>query len=170
MRPVIPLTTTVVALAVSGCGGSGGTHTVASHTPTTTAQPNTPAALEQAVRTAILANNRLSTYVLGRNAVPGWASMSTGGPALAQLRSSAAARASSGVHVRLLSAKYQVLSVQLDPSYTTATALISDRGKVREYQSGQAGRTSSFDEHARLQLHRVGNSQRFVVWKLVAAS
>jgi hypothetical protein len=134
----------------------------------TTSSPT--AQLEQAVHSAVLANDRLSVYVLSHNAIPGWASQSTVGPALAQLRASARTRATHGVRVQLLSANYRVLSVQLDPSYLTATALISDEGRVREEPRGArgGGHSTAFDEHARVELRRVRGSQRFIVWRLVS--
>src|SRR5438128_273743 len=75
-------------------------------------------ALERGVRFALTRNRRLSVYVLWNNKIPAWAERSTRGPALAGLRSAAADRRRRGVRVQLLSDRFQVISIRLDPSYT----------------------------------------------------
>jgi hypothetical protein len=159
----------VIAALVAGCGGSSTRTSTASRSTTQPAAQNPTGALQQAVRSAVLANNRLSVYVLWHNEIPGWATQSTGGPALAQLRSSAATRKARGIRIKLLSSRYQILSVQLDPTYQSAVAIIRDNGRVLPYETGRApGQAVTFNEHARVELHRVGDSPRFLVWQLVA--
>jgi hypothetical protein len=168
MRRLAPHTTAVVvaALAVAGCGGST-THTTAASTqPTTTAsQQATPTVLEQAVRRAVSENHALLTEALLTNHVPA-SPNGTAGPALADVRRSAAQRRAQGVRVRILSERLRVLSVQLDPSYATATATIINTQRVRPIYRGHAGRPSASSEHVQLELHRVGGSERFVVWNV----
>lgn len=166
MRRAIPLTTAVVALAVSGCGGSGGTNTVAGHTPTTTAsRPNTPAALEQAVRRAVSENHALLTHALLTNSVPSHPE-GTAGPALADLRRSAAQRRAQRMKVRIVSEDFRVLSIELDPSYATATASVLNIQRVQPSYGGRPGARSTSREHVRLELHRIDSTERFVVWKV----
>lgn len=171
MRRVLILTAVVptLALVASGCGGAGKTSTTASHngsTTTSVSQPGTPAVLEQAVRTALNENGRLSTYVLWNNTIPSWASHSTAGPALAGLTGSALGRRKQALRVRSLSNKVQVLAVQLDPSYTSATAMVHDHELVALYTHGRRGRTVTLDERDRIVLHRLGQAMRFVVWEV----
>ncbi len=171
MRRTLILTAAVPALALvaSGCGGAGKTSTTASHNGSTTtsiSQPGTPAVLEQAVRTALNENGRLSTYVLWNNTIPSWASHSTAGRALASLTASATGRQRQGVRVRSLSEQLKILSIQLEPSYTSATATIVASGQVAVYKHGRRERTVTLNEHDRLTLHRVGQAVRFVVWEV----
>jgi hypothetical protein len=69
--------------------------------------------------------------------------------------------------VRLLSDRFQVLSIRLDPSYTRATATARGRQRVRPHVNGRPGaRTVELNEKARVELHRLGGSNRFVVWRV----
>ena len=159
-----------LTLAASGCGASK-TSTPASHTSptgTTTTQQTALAALEDAVRVALTENGRLSSYVLWNNTIPSWASRSTAGPALAALTASAAGRRRQNVRVRSLSEHLKILSIQLDPSYTSATAAITASGQVAVYTHGRRERTVPLNEHDRLILHRPGQAVRFVVWEVKA--
>ncbi len=159
-----------LTLAASGCGASK-TSTPASHTSpvgTTTTQQTAPAALEDAVRAALRENGRLSNYILWGNTIPSWASQSTKGPALAALTASAAGRRRQGVRVRSLSEHLKILSIQLDPSYMSATAVIAASGQVAVYKHGRRERTVTLNEHDRLRLHRLGQAMRFVVWEVKA--
>jgi len=168
MRPAIPLTTVVVTFAIGGCGGGGATHTVASHTPTMTAsQPSTPAALEQAVRRAVEKEHSMSVEVLWTNRVPA-NPPAIGGPALAILRRSVAQRRRAGVRVRVLSERFRIVSVQLDPSYAAATAVVLENQRVQptDPNGRRRGGPSAASERVRLQLRRAGNSERFIVWKV----
>lgn len=159
----------VIAALVAGCGGSSTQTSTHQRATTSTSTQNPTSALQQAARAAVLGNNRLSAYVLWHNDIPGWATQSTDGPALAQLRSSAATRKARGIRIKLLSSQYQILSIQLDPTYQSAVAMIRDSGRVLPYEAGRApGQAVTFNEHARIELHRVGASQRFLVWQLVA--
>jgi hypothetical protein len=161
-----PLLTLAVCLFLAGCGGESGHATVAA-TQTTTAQPSPAVALEKAVRTAIEQNAKVSDYVLSNNAIPSWASQSTNGPALAGLRGSAAQRKEAKVRVRVLASSVRINSIQLNPSYLSATASIVYEGRVRVYKNGHPERrTIRLKEPAHVALHRIGNETRFVVWRV----
>lgn len=157
-----------IALA-AGCGGTSG------NTAATTASTDTPATstranastLKASVRTAIAANLKLSIYVLWNNEIPNWGTRSTRGPALKALRDAAATRRQQGIQIKNLSGRQRVVSITLAPSYATATAVIRDHRKVAPYKSGhRLGRAIVGDEHSRLELHRLGNTKRFVVWRV----
>lgn len=169
-RRTVPALVLLATLAapISGCG-AGKTSTADSHTrskTTTTQQTASSSALEDAVKRALDANGHLSAYVLWSDEVPSWASQSTRGPALAGLRASAETRRKQALRVRSLSNKVQVLAVQLDPSYTSATATVHDHEIVTLYQHGRRGRTVTLDEHDRIVLRRLGQTTRFVVWEV----
>ena len=165
-RPLLLLA--AVAAISAGCGGASGK--VAATTATdakSTSAPATMATLEASVRTAIEANLQLSLYVLWHNRVPAWATRSTRGPALKALRSAAATRRRQGIQIKNLSGHYTIISITLAPSYATATAVIRDQRRVAPYKSGRRlGKAISGTEHARIQLHRLANTQRFVVWRV----
>jgi hypothetical protein len=162
---------TLVALAacalIAGCGSSSIPKTAATTTTTTTTASPT-AQLEQAVRSAIKSNGELSNWVLWHNAVPSWATRSTGGPALAALRHAAAARSAQHLRMLGLSPHFDVVAIALDPSYSQATATVREQGEVRPYQHGKPLRhLIKVDDVAHLELRRAG--ARFVVWKVEAA-
>jgi len=164
MRP--RLLTLVVCLFLAGCGDGSGHATVAA-TQTSTVPPSPAVALEQAARTAIEQNAKVSDYVLSNNAIPSWASQSTAGPALAGLRGSAAQRKAAKVRVRVLTSRVTIHSIQLNQSYLSATASIVYEGRVRVYKNGHPERRAiRLKEPAQVALHRIGNETRFVVWKL----
>lgn len=164
---------TALALAMSallaGCGSAGGTTgTTTTRKITTQAPSSSTAALVQSARSALEQNDKLSGYVLTHNAVPAWASQSTSGPALAHLRYAAAHRSAGKVTVRLLKSDLQVRSIRLAPSYLNAVASIVTRSQVRVYQHGRPlGGVRNLNEPSRVELHRVGDKPRFVVWKVV---
>lgn len=122
--------------------------------------------LERAVRAALRANHRLSVRVLETNKIPPEAKRSTRGPALAALRSAAAERREQGVRVRLLRDRFRILSLELDPSYARASAVVLGRQRVQPYgANGQPLREPvDLSERARIELRRVGEVPRFVVW------
>ncbi len=125
--------------------------------------------LENAVRAAVKQNFKLSLYVLWHNAIPAWASQSTGGPALAALRSSATTRRGRGIRIRPIKTALRVQSVRVDASYMSATAVADSKQRVRPYEAGKPQpKLIALHERARLTLKRVGNSDRFIVWKAVA--
>jgi hypothetical protein len=172
MRRAVPSVTLLLGLllAASGCGsGDAPTTTSSPSTGTTTGRSATPAAkLEAEVINTIKQSHRLSVEVLWTNKVP--ANPSTnGGPDLAALRRSAAQRRAAGVRVRVLSEHLRIASVQLDPSYTTATAIVIDNERVQpSYPNGRPhGKAVALREHVRLYLRRVDGSERFIVWKVV---
>jgi hypothetical protein len=155
----------------SGCGGGSGSGSVSPGTTTTrletTAQTAqvTIATLKGGVRATIRENVKLSTFVLWHNQIPRWATQSTRGPALAALRNAAATRKSQGIQIKNLSGRYAIISIKLAPSYALATALIKSHQRVAPYKAGRRlGRAIVGDDHALIELHRIGNSHRFVVW------
>jgi hypothetical protein len=159
----------LLASASSGCGGG---HEAAATTAATTStvRANPEQRLTAAVRETLRANHRLSKLVLWRNSVPASATNSTRGPALAALRSAAAGRRRRGIHVKVVSDGFRIESVSLDPSFASATAIVADPQRVRPYGSNgkPIGQPVSLSEKSRFELHRVGSSERFVVWKVAA--
>jgi hypothetical protein len=158
----------VVGLA-SGCGGSK--HAASASRPvatTASTKPDAAVVLTRAVRNALNENHRLATKVLWRNVVPSAATHSTRGPALASLRAAAANRQRRGIRVRLLSDDYRILSVRLDPSFASATAIARGLQRVRPYgpDGHPLGHAVSLNEKARIELHRLGHANRFVVWRV----
>jgi hypothetical protein len=166
MRRLAPILIVSLVALLAGCDG-GNDEASTQPPPATTAPESSDAALKQAVRTALNQNRRLSVYVLWNNRIPTWAERSTRGPALAALRAAAADRRTRGIRVRLLSDRFQVLSIRLDPSYAQATATARGRQRVRPYVNGKPrARTVELNEKARIELRRVGRSNRFVVWRV----
>ena len=159
----------LVAGLVTGCGGSK--HAAATSVPATTTastSADAEAVLKRAVRDALNANHLLALRVLWQNSIPSSATRSTRGPALASLRTAAANRRHRGIRVKMLSDKYRVLSVQLDPSFATATAIARGLQRVQPYgrDGHPSGHAVSLNEKARIELHRLGSTNRFVVWKV----
>lgn len=159
-----------LVLAAGGCGSSSGTRTTAGRPTGTTSvsRPMTAAAsLEQAVRKAITEEHAMSGEVLWTNQLPAKPS-AIGGPALAVLRQAVAQRRSAGVRVRVLSEHFRVLNVNLDPSYATATATVMEDQRVQptDLRGRRQGGPSEAHERVRLELRRVGNDERFIVWKV----
>ena len=153
----------------AGCGGasSNGAATTTSTDAKTTPAQTSSATLKAAVRTAIHANVQLSSYVLWHNNIPAWATGSTRGPALKALRSAAATRRKQGIQIKNLSGSYTITAITLAPSYATATAVVRSHQRVAPYKSGRRlGKEISATDHARIQLHRLGNTQRFIVWRV----
>jgi hypothetical protein len=173
IRPSLSALLLLIAV-LAACSGSSNSQQTDGRTDATTVatETSTKAARAQllaAVRSAIANDHRLSIGVLWTNVVAS-NPRATAGPALANLRRSVAARKRRGIRVRLISERFRVVSVSLDPSYTRATAIISDPQRVRPYgRDGRPlGRPVTLNEHVRLELHRIGNSERFVVWRVVA--
>jgi hypothetical protein len=159
-----------VALVAAGCGGGGSHAALSTSTPaTTTDRMSEQVRLEAGVRAAVKQNFKLSLYVLWHNTIPDWASQSTGGPALAALRASAATRRGRGIRIRPIKTALLVSAVSVDASYMTATAVADSRQRVRPYEAGKPQpKLIALHERARLTLRRVGSSDRFIVWKAVA--
>lgn len=167
IRPLLIIS--AIAVINAGCGGANrnGLVTTTSTTVTPTSERTSAVTLRANVRSAIAANLQLSLYVLWHNRVPVWAMQSTRGPALIALRSAAATRRRQGIQIKNLSGHQTVVSISLAPSYTTATAVIRDQRRVAPYKSGhRLGRAISGNEHSRIELHRVDNTARFVVWRV----
>jgi hypothetical protein len=157
----------VLATAAAGCGGAKTSAHTRPSTTSTTPSSDPAVALDRAVRTALQENSRLSLYTLWHNALPSWAEHSTRGPALAELRSSAAQRRNQGIQIRHLSGRLHILSVSLDPSYERATAIVRANDRLQPFRAGRPlGRVIIQNERARVELRRLGRSQRFVVWKV----
>ena len=169
MRRLGPVLLALLVAIAAGCDG-GGNETAATQPPTTTTTSETGRdALERAVRQALRDNDRLSGYVLWSNRIPDWATRSTRGRALAALRTSAADRRKRGIRVRTLRSTLEITSIDLDPSYTSATAVVRSVQRVRPYEGGKpSGRAVELDERAKVELRRLGASDRFVVWRLSA--
>ncbi len=162
----------LIALAAglaTGCGGSK--HPSSTSRPTATTASTTAdaeAVLRRAVGDALKANHRVAVRVLWQNVIPSDAAQSTQGPALTSLRTAAANRRRRGIRVRMLSDSYRILSVQLDPSFATATAVARGLQRVQPYghDGHPSGHAVSLDEKARIELHRLGKTNRFVVWRV----
>lgn len=166
------LTTVTLALALlaTGCGSTAGKPVAADKTTTTTKTTPavTPADLRAGVAAALHANDKLAVQVLWTNRVLASASESTRGPALAGMRSSAQKRQKTKLRVRTLKDSTRIVSIALDPSYLSATAVVQSDERVTP--SNLAGTPISkpiqLDERARIDLRRIGTSSRFVVWRL----
>jgi hypothetical protein len=159
-----------VLVVAAGCGSSNAQRpTVATTTTTTQSRALTVTALRTGVRAAVLAHHRLSARVLWTNTVPAQPAM-IGGPALKNLRSAAATRRKRRIRVKLLAETFRIVAIRVDPSYTTASATVSDRQKLRPYKyAGRPlGKAISDTEHANITLHRIGRSYRFLVWTVTA--
>ena len=158
----------LLALGVVGCGGGHKAAATALNTNAAMTRNDPQERLTGAVRAALRANHQLAKVVLWRNAVPASAPESTRGPALAALRSSAAGRRRRGVRAKVVFDGFRIESVTLDPSFTRATAIVSDPQRVQPYDSnGKAlGQPARLSEKSRFELHRLGMSQRFVVWQV----
>ena len=171
MRP--PMFTTGIAIcvfAVSGCGGkSAGRTTSSTAGPATAVHPVTHDTLVAAVRRSLSAYHQLSIRCLWSNTI-GARPAAIAGPALLELRTAIAQRRKRGVRVRVLSDRFRVTTIRLDPSFMTATAVVADPQRVRPYgyDGRPLGNTVRLDEHARIELRRVDRSRRFVVWKVSA--
>lgn len=169
------LTAAVTALVITGlaagCGGSRRTASYTTTPPTTQRQARTTsvAVLTASARRALRANYRVAVYVLWHNKLPAGAASSTRGPALAALRTAAAARQKRGVRVRMLAHRREITSLRLDPSYTTAAVILVDHQRVQPsgLDGHPLGKTVTLDERGRYELRRLGATHRFVVWKVV---
>jgi hypothetical protein len=167
MRRLAPILIVSLVALLAGCDGGDDAASTQPPPPPTTTSDTGKAALERAVRQALRENDRLSSYVLSSNRVPAWATRSTRGPALAALRRSAADRRNRGIRVRTLVNKLEIASVELDPSYAQATAVVRSIQRVRPYRGRKPiGRAVNLDERAKVELRRLGASGRFVVWRV----
>lgn len=154
-------------MLLAGCGGAAHNSTISTKPKSTVTTSNANMQLEAAVRKAVEQDHRLSVEALWTNQLPANPPAS-GGPELSILRRSVAQRRSAGIRVRVLSERFRILSVRLDPSYAVATATVLDNERVQPTTSnGQPrGKPSSTVEHARLELRRVDGVKRFLVWKV----
>jgi hypothetical protein len=62
----------------------------------------------------------------------------------------------------------RIISIQLDPSYTSAIAVAQWNQTVApsNLDGTRRGRTIQLHERARIVLHRIGSSRAFLVWKV----
>ena len=156
-------------LLTIGSGCSGENDSTATQPPATTSPTaSSEATLKRAVRKALEDNRRLSIFVLANNRIPAWATRSTQGPALDALQAAASNRKKRGIRIRLISDQFRVVSIRLNPSYRTATALARARQRVRPYaRNGEpSGPAVKLDERVRVELRRLGTAERFVVWRV----
>jgi hypothetical protein len=171
MKTPIVISGIVCVLAVSGCGsGKIASHTTSSTSHSATAtQPATLNRLKATVRRSLRAYHRLSVRSLWSNTI-GTQPAAIAGPALSNLRAALAQRRTRGVRVRLLSDHFRITSIRVDPSFATATALVTDPQRVQPYgyDGHPLGRAVNLNEHARIELHRADRPLRFVVWKVSA--
>ena len=134
MRSVAAIGAVLLALGAAACGGGSshaGTSTPAATT-TTTDRVSEQVRLENAVRLAVKQNFALSLYVLWHNEIPGWASRSTGGPALVALRTSSASRRGRDIRIQPITTALRIQAIRIDPSYMTATAIADSKQRGRD--------------------------------------
>jgi uncharacterized protein YcfL len=129
---------------------------------------NTRKTLRSSVRAALLADHHLAIHVLWTNRIPGNATNSTRGPALAGMRASANDRQSKGIRVRMVHDNYRIRSIAFAPSLATATAVAESIQTLQpSHLNGRPlGRSVRLKERARISLRRFGASQAFVVWSI----
>ncbi|MGH3266180.1 MAG: hypothetical protein ACRDNS_29775 [Trebonia sp.] len=159
-------------LLIAGCGGSTktSTGTTAPTIVSTTTKPNGIKVLTSAVIAAADADHATSLKALRTDIVPA-KPPATAGPALKTLRQSVAGRRARGIRIRMLHERFKVTSVKLDASYATASADVLDVEKVQPvHKNGKAfGQPVTQTERAKLELHRVGGTDQFVVWEVVTS-
>lgn len=169
MKTIVAATIALTAAALlAGCGSG---RSAATATPDSTVRTTTPSGADRlrvSARKALEQNHRLSVYVLWHNQLPTWAKRSTRGPALAALAAAAKTRRSRGIRVRMLKDRRVVGSLALDPSYMKATATVVDRQRVQPSapDGHPLGHAVKLNERAVYELHRLGTSDQFVVWKV----
>ena len=138
--------------------------------PTGTADQRAPSAgaLRKGVVAALQANRRLAVRVLWTNRIPPNARQSTRGPALASLRASGKDRQQKELRMRMLHQTFRIVSIHLNRRATTATAVVQWNQDVEpSHLNGKPiGRPIAVQERARILLHRIGVSRRFVVWNV----
>jgi hypothetical protein len=166
-RAAALLAAALVAILASGCASSSDRVATAGdteRTSTTTADPR--AQLLTAVREAIRRDHAESVRSLWTNRVPAHP-IATAGPALRAWRQSVTDRRRAGIRVRTLSQRLRILSIRLDPSYETATALIQNDQRVQLVRADgrPSGGPRIGQERVRLVLHRRPGDQ-FVIWRV----
>jgi hypothetical protein len=130
------------------------------------AQPSGKQALRQAAERALVANHRLSVRVLWLDRVPTGSGGATAGPALTQLRQSAAARLRAGIRVRLLGEHFQVSGLAIHGPRATAIVVDQQRLQPCSLAGRPLGAAVSLHEQALAILHKLPGRDRFVVWEL----
>jgi hypothetical protein len=172
MNRPLTLTATLALTLLGACGTPTSTRAVGASL-ARAIQParRNPSALVNPrgeVRAALIANHELAVTVLWTDRVPAGAWRSTRGPALAAMRASANDRLRADLRVRTLDDGYRIVSIRLDPSETSATAVaLSNQKLVPSRPDGRPrGRPLELEERARIELRRIGSSSRFLVWRL----
>ena len=93
---------------------------------------------------------------------------STRGPALtgaAQLRLRRGG--SKAFRSRTSRGSYTITAITLDPSYATATAVVRSQQRVAPYEvRAPLGKQISLPSTLASELHRLGNTERFIVWRV----
>lgn len=167
-RLAIACVIVTAALVPIGCGGSNDdTHSIATTRTSTSVDP--AAAIDRAARRAVEENFRLSQHVGWPRRVPAWATRSTGGAALEEMRISARENAQEGVRIRHLSSDLRIRTIRVDPSYERATATVSAKQRIRIHRQGRRRPVvRATTERVRIELRRIGDDDpaRFVVWKV----
>jgi hypothetical protein len=175
-----------LGLLAAGCGGGSrqtqattgvprATTTPSATTTSTGRKASTPVetrsdtrSRRDSVRSSLLANHRLAMHVLWTNHVPATAVRSTGGPALAGMKASAAGRLRKGVRVRMVRDDYRIVSLVLAPGGTQAVAIAHSRQEVElaDLRGGSLGKPVVLDERARIVLRRRAGLGTYVVWRI----
>ena len=170
MNRALAVNATLALSLLAGCGNAA---TSVSSRAAIATQPAASSALtlvdlRRDVAAALQANHKLAVRVLWTDHVPATARQSTRGPALAALQASAKDRQQKHLRVRMLHDSYRIISIRLDPSYATATAVVQwNQDVAPSHLDGvRLGRPISLHEPARVLLHRIGSSRRFVIWKV----
>lgn len=165
----------VAGLSLAACGSTQHPKATPQHPKATRAATSTTTArttasgttvLRRAVVAAVEADHKTSVTALWTNTVPA-KPVATAGPALTNLRKAVAGRRKRRIRIRMLKDRFRVISATLDPSYAAATAVVIDVERVQpSHVSGKPlGKSVSQTEHVNLDLHRVGDSNQFVVWR-----
>jgi hypothetical protein len=160
--------TAVIAGACTGDESNSPAQTRETTGTTTTTPEDETEALEEAARNAVEADHQLSVRVLWTNRVPEMP-RATAGPALAELRRSAAQRRRRGIRIKLISERFRIVELSLDASFARAMATVISDQRVQPHGRGgkPLGQAVRLRERARLELRRIGDSERFVVWRVV---
>lgn len=166
----LPIVAVFVGLAVAGCGGEDDPERVATTprpTTTDTVERSPQAEIEDSVRRAVAENARLSRYAGWHLKMPAWASRSTTGAALSELRRSVAVNRRAGVRARFTRVQLDIRSIDVDPSFDAATVVVATDDRALVYRRGREHprHPVAVRERARLDLKRVPTSDepRFVV-------
>jgi len=135
--------------------------------PAAPVRASVPAEVEATVR----ADTRVATAALWSDAVPAGAARVLAGPALAALRTAAAARRREGLRLRLLSSQLSVVSLR--PLHGGAIEVVARWSQLlvpTDLDGVPRGGQLRLVEQARLLLRHPLRERRLVVWKVVLAA